>query len=202
MSKLFVSADFHLGDTRFQLMDRPFASQQEMVDHLVNNHNKLVQPNDLVYMLGDVCYIKTPEFLPQIKRFNGRKILIRGNHDRDISDKDFLDYFEEVIPEGEGLEIDINGLPCYMTHYPTCGVKDRFNLVGHIHAAWRYQLNMLNVGIDVHHFSPIPFESINFFYNAICNYFDKDVWVADNEINAEYKDIRGKKTTYFSKELK
>jgi calcineurin-like phosphoesterase family protein len=200
MSKIWISSDYHCGENRYELMGRPFFSQQEMIDCFVNNHNKLVNKDDLVYILGDVCYQKTPEFLPQIEKFNGKKILVRGNHDRNILDSEFLKYFEEVIPEGEGINLDIEGLPCYLTHYPTSGKKDRFNLVGHIHSAWKVQKNMLNVGVDVHHFNPISSEKVLFYYNAICNFFDKDVWVYDNEIN-DYSG-RGKNTTYLGEERK
>src|SRR6266446_6615375 len=99
MSKTWLTADYHLGEDRFDIMQRPFSNRQEMVESLIINHNKLVKPDDLVINIGDVCYGKTPEFLPYIEKFNGRKILIRGNHDRGISDDYFLKYFERVIAE-------------------------------------------------------------------------------------------------------
>jgi calcineurin-like phosphoesterase family protein len=168
-----------------------------MVDTLVNNHNKLVAPEDEVIMAGDVCYQKTPEWLPNVSRFNGRKILIRGNHDRGITDEQFEPYFTRIIPDGCGLVKEICGIPCYITHYPSEGRADAFNLVGHIHSAWKYQLNMLNIGVDVHQYKPVCLDSIRFHLDAICKYYDEDVWVAYNEINAKFRGQRGKKGTYF-----
>lgn len=193
----FITADQHLGEDRFEIMGRPFTSIEGMIDTLIKNHNSLVMPDDEVYMVGDVCYQKRPEYLNRVADFNGKKTLIRGNHDRSLSDTDFLMYFDKVVADGAGIELDVEGIPCYLTHYPTRGRQDRFNLVGHIHGAWKYQLNMLNIGIDVHSFYPVNFKSIPFHYKAICEYYDQDVWVGYNPINEIYKGIRGKKGSYF-----
>lgn len=194
----WITADWHLGEDRFKIMQRPFASRREMVEKLISNHNVRVSPHDEVYVLGDVCYQKTPEFLSEVSRFNGKKILVRGNHDRVFNDKDLKPYFHEIIPEGQGIEIEIEKNKCYLTHYPTCGRKDIFNLVGHIHSAWKFQLNMYNVGVDVHHFCPIDIdEQIPFVLEAINSFYDEDVFISYNEINSNYKDTRGKKPSYF-----
>jgi calcineurin-like phosphoesterase family protein len=199
MGQTWLTADWHLGETRFQIMGRPFTDQMEFVDYLVAKHNELVKPDDTLIVVGDVCNKQTPEFLSHVARFNGRKTLIRGNHDTDIPDSEFSKYFELIIPEGKGIILEFDGIPCYITHYPTCGSSNLFNLVGHIHAAWKYQLNMLNVGIDVHHFLPINSNTIGFHFKAICEFYDEDVWVAYNAANTEYCGIRGKKGRYFNR---
>ena len=196
-TKTFLSADHHLGESRMNIMHRPFRSPEEMINILLINHNEIVQSNDIVYHLGDVCYQKTPHYLSNINDFNGRKILIRGNHDRVFTDDELSPYFEQIIAEGDGIEQDIQDIPCYLTHYPSCGRSDRFNLVGHVHSAWKYQLNMMNVGVDVHHFRPIDITTIPFHFEAICKYYDEDVWVAYNPINQQYLGQRGKSGTYY-----
>jgi calcineurin-like phosphoesterase family protein len=193
----WLTADWHLGENRFELMARPFESINEHVYTLVENHNAVVKPEDMVIMNGDVCYQKAPEWLEHVSHFNGKKILIRGNHDRVLTDEQLKPYFEEIIPDGGGIEMVIEGIPCYITHYPTEGRKDLFNLVGHIHAAWKYQLNMFNVGVDVNHFRPVNITTIPFHLRAISEFYDNDVWVAYNQINSAYVGKRGKKGTYF-----
>ena len=195
--KTFITADYHLGEDRMEIMGRPFRGPDHMFDVLVENHNQLVAPEDEVIMAGDVCYQKTPEWLPYVAKFNGRKILIRGNHDRGITDEQFAPYFTTVIPDGGGIQKDIGDIPCYLTHYPSEGKVGFFNLVGHIHSAWKYQLNMLNIGVDVHQYRPVCLDSIRFHLDAISKYYDEDVWVAYNEINAKYRGMRGKLGTYF-----
>lgn len=203
MNNSFVVADWHLGEDRFELMGRPFSTKQQHINHLIAEHNMMVHEDDIVYMVGDVCYQKSPESLPLVSKFNGHKILFRGNHDRVFTDEQLKPYFDVIIPEGEGMTLDVkyeeNGeskvLPCYLTHYPTCGIPERFNLVGHIHAAWKYQKNSLNIGVDVNHFRPTNINKIPFHYNAICKFYDQDVWVADNPINSTHN-YRGKAGTY------
>ena len=174
----FVSSDYHLGETRLELMGRPFTTKEQHIRHLIAEHNMMVHPEDLVYMNGDVCYQKSPECLPLVSKFHGRKILIRGNHDRVFTDEQLTPYFEQIIPEGEGIELDIEGIPCFITHYPTKSKKDRFNLVGHVHSIFKYQLNMFNVGIDVNHFRPVNIDKIPFHFKAICEFYDDDTWAS------------------------
>lgn len=52
-----------------------FDSYEEM---LIANHNALVKPDDLVLFLGDFSFASPA---PHIRRYNGQKILIVGNHD-------------------------------------------------------------------------------------------------------------------------
>jgi calcineurin-like phosphoesterase family protein len=193
----WITADWHLGEDRFDIMARPFKSVDEMINTFIANHNTLVDKNDTVYVVGDVVYQKKPEFLDRVAAFNGKKILVRGNHDRVIDDKAFLKYFSVVVPEGKGIDLDVDGHKLYLTHYPTLGKSERFNLVGHIHGAWKYQLNSFNVGVDVNHFRPVNLNTIPFHIKAVSEFYDDDVWVAYNAINFVHRNHRGKKGSYF-----
>lgn len=197
--KTWLTADLHFGEDRLELMSRPFRNQKEHVTALIKNLNSFVEPEDTLIINGDVCYQKTPEFLSEVKLLHGRKILIRGNHDRVFSDSDLKPYFEEIVPEGEGKEMVVEGIHCYVTHYPTEGKINRFNLTGHVHAIWKYQLNMFNVGVDVNHFMPVNIDKIPFHFKAIKDFYDNDAWVAYNELNASFVGVRGKQGKYFNR---
>lgn len=199
MSKTWLTADWHLGENRFELMSRPFKSVDEHINHLVEKHNSVVDIDDEVIVVGDAVYGKAPECVEHISRFNGKKTLIRGNHDRTISDEKYSKYFDIIIGEGDGISVSYQGIPCWLTHYPSLGKPDAFNLVGHVHAAWKYQLNMFNVGVDVNHFYPVSADKISFHFDAITQFYDGDVWIAYSDINSTYYGVRGKKTYYFSK---
>jgi calcineurin-like phosphoesterase family protein len=195
----WITSDWHLGDDRLELLGLPFKTVNETLETLIKNHNDLVDKNDWVIVNGDTVYQKAPEFVKEINKFNGKKILIRGNHDKPYSDDELSKYFDKIIEEGSGISFDLDGIPCYVTHYPTQGKKDKFNLVGHIHGAWKYQLNMFNVGVFTNNYKPVNMNSIKFHYDAICKYYDEDVWAAYNEINSDYVGKRGKKGRYYNK---
>lgn len=196
--KTWITADWHLGEDRFELMGRPFKDVMAHVITLVNNHNALVKPDDKVIVVGDVLYKKADAFwLEMIAKFNGRKFLVRGNHDQAFSDEQFAPYFDSIHREGEGFYMDLDRLKVYITHYPSEGKEDAFNLVGHVHGAWKYQLNSLNVGVDVHHFRPVDMDTIPFHFNAVDKFYDEDVWVGYNPINYKWRRQRGMQGTYF-----
>lgn len=197
----YFTADWHLGDERLELMGRnpPFYSARQMSVELIKNTFSIIRcRQDVLYFNGDICY--KPDYLeclgdlPVCKR-----ILLRGNHDRQFSDSEFAPYFDEIVPEDQGLELEIAGIPVYITHYPTQGHPHRFNIVGHIHGIWKCQLNMLNVGIDVHHFHPISEEKVAFYYNAIHSFYDRDAWAAYEPLNTIYVGKRGRSDRYLDK---
>jgi len=203
MKNIWLSADYHLGENRFDLMGRPFKSTEEHDNTIINNHNLLVDPDDMVIVVGDAVYQKSPESLHLIGKMNGIKILIRGNHDVVFTDEQLKQYFHTIIKDGGGMEMSIGGVDCWLTHYPSTGRPDRFNIVGHIHSAWKFQLNSLNVGVDVNHWRPVNSTKIPFFLNTIKDHYDDDVWVAYNPINQGYhKNGRGKNGSYFKKKNK
>ena len=96
---------------------------------LVQNWNSVVKPNDLVYHGGDVSVSKRNVHI--VSRLNGRKILIRGNHDR-AKTSEYLKYFEEV--EGSLMKPK-DGI--IMTHVPIHETslmgKYKYNIHGHTH---------------------------------------------------------------------
>lgn len=198
----WITADWHLGETRFSIMQRPFMDVDVHCETIIKNHNSVVAKDDIVYVVGDVIYQNAdPEkFLPMIDRMNGVKVLIRGNHDIPFSDEQFKPYFKGgIYADGAGVNLTIDGISCYATHYPSAGRLNEFNLVGHIHGAWKVQLNCLNVGIDVHHFYPVPFSNISFYLNAITKFYDNDVFAAYLDVNSTFREARGKKSSYLKK---
>lgn len=87
MPEHFLISDTHFGHekccTVFKRTDgsplRAFASAEEMDEAMVRNWNTVVRPHDKVYHLGDVVIRR--ECLRILDRLNGKKRLIRGNHD-------------------------------------------------------------------------------------------------------------------------
>lgn len=207
---IYFTADFHLGDDRLGIMGRQYCQRRyadifsycrnakDFAEFIVFNMNSSgINSNDCLFINGDVCY--KPEFLHYLDKLpNCKRCLIRGNHDRQFDDATLSKYFDKIVPDGEGVELLISDIKCFITHYPTQANPYLFNLIGHIHGAWKVQLNMLNVGIDVHQFHPIDEERVRFYFEAIKKFYDEDVWVGNLEANSKYIGVRGKKGRYFS----
>ena len=56
-----------------ELMHRPFKDEHDMFDTILSRFNALVEPNDKVIHLGDVCWSQSPEWLHKVALFNGNK---------------------------------------------------------------------------------------------------------------------------------
>lgn len=83
MPDFWFTSDWHLGHARInELSNRPFSSVDEMNEQLIERHNAVVKPSDTVWVMGDVCMGPIDESLALVRRFNGHKYLISGNHDR------------------------------------------------------------------------------------------------------------------------
>ena len=170
MSKIWFTADWHFGEPRMVIMQRPHRDAQHDFEVIRDNHNSMVQPEDLVIVVGDAVCKRSDNpnlWLPKVSQLNGHKWLIMGNHDEYFAIEHLREHFEKVIPNGDGIELDIKPpydkssiktanesvdssdesiLRLYATHYPTQSVAARFNIVGHIHMAWKYQKNKLFSG--------------------------------------------------------
>ena len=134
----FVVSDHHFGHTnsweKFKLADgsplRPFTSNDEMNETMIDRHNAKVKEHDTVYFLGDVVINR--KHLHLVKQLNGRKILIRGNHDI-FRDEDYREVgFEQI----HGVRVFVDKfILSHIPLHPDC-VTGRFrvNVHGHLHA--------------------------------------------------------------------
>lgn len=58
-----------------------FESVQQMNDTIIHNMNILIRPEDTLYILGDISFGKHDAACEMLRRINGSKIIIHGNHD-------------------------------------------------------------------------------------------------------------------------
>lgn len=61
--------------------NRPFNSVDEMNNVLIQNWNATVSNNDIIYHLGDFALGRKDTIMEITSNLNGKKYLIRGNHD-------------------------------------------------------------------------------------------------------------------------
>ena len=156
---IFYTADLHFHYKPF-LPGRPFASVEEMDEAMIRLWNETVTDEDTVYVVGDVGY--NGGYVPgdALGRLQGRKHLIRGNHDTGFENAPKLfDYFETVT---DFNEIDDGETHILLCHYPILYRKRGYMIHGHLHQTrgpendiLRQMPRMLNAGVDVNFYRPV-----------------------------------------------
>jgi calcineurin-like phosphoesterase family protein len=117
--KTWVTSDIHFSHTnilKFCADSRPFHDILEMNTAIINNHNSVVGYDDLVYILGDIAFTDAISASRLLNRMNGKKILIKGNHDvKLLRDQTFRNCFAEIH---EYLELGYKEFRIVLFHYP------------------------------------------------------------------------------------
>ena len=137
---------------------RPWDTVEEMDEELVRRHNAVVSPNDKVYYLGDIAFNK--KHLSILHRLNGKKVLIKGNHDVEKI-QEYLKYFYDV----RGVHIYKKFLMSHIPVHPDCLERFRGNIHGHLHTN-RVLKNgsidprYISACVEQTDFSPISFEEL------------------------------------------
>lgn len=131
MSKIYFIADTHLSHNNIiKYCNRPFNNIADMNETIINNWNKVVTNNDIVYHLGDFT-INHDGLKEVVSKLNGKIYLIRGNHDGK-SIKFYNNIGLEVLPTQTKLDkykLILSHKPLMDKQIPI-GYK---NIHGHIH---------------------------------------------------------------------
>ena len=169
MSNVWFISDTHFGHgnilkfTYGEAPLRPFYTIDEMDEAMIERWNVMVKPTDRVYHLGDVAMAK--RHIATVGRCNGRKVLLRGNHDI-FRLRDYTPYFEDI----RAYKVyPAHGIIC--SHIPISPrqLEYRFNLNvhGHLHAGFipdetnvKPDPRYLNVSVERTNYTPISLEEI------------------------------------------
>ena len=178
-SKIFFTSDTHFGhDNIIKFCDRPFKNIEEMDYKLIENWNKKVPQDGLVFHLGDFAW-GGYEFWKKIRdQLNGEIILIKGNHDqKNMSTTAEQELFTHVTWQ---MFIQVENRKLWLNHYPFlcyAGVyrephKLIYQLYGHVHSGpnkkgqdiprlvHTYPMQY-DVGVDNNNYEPISWEELN-----------------------------------------
>jgi calcineurin-like phosphoesterase family protein len=162
--------------------DRPFADVDEMNEQIIERWNESVEPDDTVWVLGDVAMGQVHDSLPLVGQLHGHKILVAGNHDRcwhghgakahEWVQRYLRAGFERIIHDVAHLTLDgADGTRTRVlaSHFPYHGdtqptdryldhrPRDRGDwlLHGHVHERWRQHGRQINVGVDAWDYRPV-----------------------------------------------
>lgn len=176
---VYFIADTHFGhENIIKYCNRPFKTALDMNNTLIKNWNRVVSNKDIVYHLGDLALCSNEVLEPIIKVLNGKKILIRGNHDS----KSIATYENVGLTVLRNPPILLKEHGLILSHIPlpdTSIPGDYINIHGHIHnkllneVSYHNQLEMLEypdelynpkkhicVSVDVTNFKPVSIDDI------------------------------------------
>jgi calcineurin-like phosphoesterase family protein len=180
----WFTSDLHLGHANIiRYSGRPFVDVDEMHKALTDRWNANVQPDDTVWVLGDVALGRIDDVLPMVGALHGRKHLLAGNHDRcwaghgsraDGWTERYLQAGFAEVHQGK-TRVPVCGRSLLACHFPYRGDshdRDRYVeerptdsgewlLHGHVHERWRQRGRMINVGVDAWHQQPVSEHELN-----------------------------------------
>lgn len=106
----------------------------------------------MFFKYQDITYVRDT-----LKKLNGKKHLIKGNHDTFLKQINWKDYFESLDTY---KEINDNGKMVILFHYPieewNGYYRNSYHLYGHVHENSKQVLlgRRFNVAVDVNDFEP------------------------------------------------
>ena len=140
---------------------------EEADELMIDRHNATVKPNDRVYFVGDFCFSK--HHIYKAGRMNGRKVLVKGNHDT-LDLDEYLPYFDDIrgVHQFDGMVI--THIPIHEESLGRWG----FNVHGHLHAnrvtypsknGLKGQIDprYFNVSVEQINYTPISLEQVKKF---------------------------------------
>jgi calcineurin-like phosphoesterase family protein len=126
-----------------------------MSEDMIRWYNELVQPEDRVYILGDVAFNRKA-LDRSVPRLLGRKILIRGNHDNDK-----LSYYSQYFDDIRGVCVKKGFVMTHVPVHPDCMERWGVNIHGHLHGnlikdkSGKIDKRYINVCVEKTNFRPI-----------------------------------------------
>lgn len=154
MSRFFI-ADTHFSDERIlKYENRPFETVERMNQEMIRRWNDTVKDEDEVYLVGDVGDIS------QIRELNGKKYLIKGNHDTQTNEY----YRQQGFYECYDTPIILDSF--FLVSHEPLYVNENMpyaNIFGHVHNSPLFKdfsKQHYCVSVERISYTPISFEKI------------------------------------------
>ncbi len=167
---IYFTSDWHIGhDKPFCYSPRGFTSPEEMDTQILMRCNRVVKPEDELWILGDLAMCKNESEWDRVFESLVCKNVhfIIGNHDTDNKVDRYMEkYFFEL--HGYADVMKYKKYIFYLSHYPTIvnnfdDPKKVYNLSGHTHSKEVFQSEnwkIYNVTVDAHDCYPVSIEQI------------------------------------------
>ncbi len=160
----FFTADLHFYHKNIiKYINRPFDNVINMNNHYIKKWNAVVDKKDNIYVIGDFAFTGRNNIEKLLRKLNGIKHLIIGNHDdkRSINANGWksINNLKQIKIEGQTIILCHYGLRFWnKSHYGS------WCLYGHSHGKSEAINNSFDVGIDVWD-KPLSFEEVKYLIN-------------------------------------
>lgn len=115
---IYITSDWHFCHQQSFLYEpRGFNDVYEMNEAIITRHNAVVQPDDDVYVLGDLMLNDNELGLECISQLNGRLHVVRGNHDS-ATRMDLYEKCPNIVEITEGQFLNYRNYHFYLSHFP------------------------------------------------------------------------------------
>ena len=188
--KVFFTSDLHIGHKNIiEYSHRPFSNVEEMNETLIDNWNKTVPEDGIVFDLGDFAIGGSKVWNDALSRLKGKHYLIMGNHDMKNYREGYAKYFEMVTQQ---MYIQVDDISIYLNHFPfLCfGGPSReqhnvYAIHGHVHLepqangkdikrVLQYSFpTQYDVGVDNNGYKPVSFLEVKEIINDRINKFEQ-----------------------------
>jgi len=169
MNTYFTSDTHFRHKNIIKYCNRPFHGTDEMDEKMIREWNRKVDYNDHIYHLGDFGFGPVEKMTDILCRLNGKKFLIRGNHDEKMENPDCSRYFEWV-KDTHLLKVQDAGAKeghqmIWLSHYSHMTWPNQsygaWHFFGHSHGMLAGIMGKsMDVGVDCWNFAPIGYDEI------------------------------------------
>ncbi|RTL00270.1 MAG: hypothetical protein EKK65_08270 [Lysobacterales bacterium] len=167
---IWFTSDLHFGHKGIVKYRPRFADEVSMRAHIRAAWCDVVAADDVVYVIGDAAF--TGRHLDEMGDLPGTLVLVAGNHDRCWPDGRQILRWRRVFAEVHlgWIDAEFDGVGVRMCHFPRSpdpfyedqrygryrpAADGRLLLHGHVHGAWKFRDDQINVGVDVWDFRPV-----------------------------------------------
>ena len=145
---IYVIPDTHLGHENI----KKYCNRPDKFENLIEkNWQEVVTGTDTVIHLGDISFDE--KWIERLGSWNGKKILVRGNHDKKPYDFYLSCGFTAVVEE---LVMDIKNVVILFSHRPRFGHDYDINIHGHQHNLAVYDDKRLYLPLSIEHMGYKP----------------------------------------------
>jgi calcineurin-like phosphoesterase family protein len=139
-----------------------FVDTDHMNEEIISRWNSTVSEKDHTFILGDIAMGDIAKAPARIKRLNGAKTLIKGNHDRSLMKQDISGLFVEIR---DYLCFSYKKTGLVLFHYPIASFDGQshgaIHFHGHLHGAPSGLTGRIkDIGMDTNELVPYNLDTL------------------------------------------